>query len=108
MDDYPPKKIYKSEIRYIEQLFEAYSESRGEILTDIADLDDSLKEDFNRQRERYYHAESLRNFARDNVPPGTFDNLKDEIYHGVVDKCNIEYPIGLSRMSEKLRQTIKL
>src|SRR5690625_5848939 len=41
------------------------SESRGEILTDIADLDDSLKEDFNRQRERYYHAESLRNFARD-------------------------------------------
>lgn len=106
--DSPPEKIDKSEIRYISQLFEAYSESKGKTLSDLRDLDDDLKEDFNRQRERYYHAESLRNFARDNVPDGTFDNLKDEIYHGVVDKCNINYPNGLVRMRETLSQASQL
>ncbi len=43
--------------------------------------------DYLRQRERFYHAESLKNFARDTVPTGTFDALQDEIYHGVIDVC---------------------
>lgn len=104
----PPEEINESEFRYIAQLYEAYSDSEGVTLSAYVDLGDDLKEDFNRQRERYYHAESLRNFSRDNVPKGTFDNLKDEIYQGVVDKCNNEYADGLARMRETLSHSSQL
>ena len=63
-----------------------------------------LKDDFLRQRERFYHAESLRNFARDTVPDGTYDSLQNEIYHGVVETCEKEHEDGLVRLRETLSQ----
>ena len=44
-----------------------------------------LKDHFRRQREAFYEAESLRVFARDSVPPGTFESLLDDIHDGVID-----------------------
>ena len=43
-----------------------------------------LQAHFDRSREVFYHAESLRNFPRDSVDPGAFDAIRDEIYHGCV------------------------
>ena len=40
----------------------------------------------------FYHAESLRNFARDTVPPGTFEELQDEIHAGVVELAVSHHP----------------
>ncbi|MGL9649951.1 hypothetical protein Q7I60_18615, partial [Escherichia coli] len=56
-----------------------------------------------RQRERFYHAESLKNFARDTVPAGTFDALQDEIYHGVIDVCEDYHLSGFARMKETMK-----
>lgn len=67
-----------------------------------------IKRDFLRQRERFYHAESLRNFARDTVPQGTFAALQDEVCHGVIDICEGHHPDGFERMRATLTQAAAL
>lgn len=102
----PPVTPGENESRYIRQLLDAYGDHLGASLPDASalDLHDSLKRDFLRQRERFYHAESLKNFARDTVPNGTFDALQDEIYHGVVDVCESGHANGFERMKATVAQ----
>jgi hypothetical protein len=93
-------------VRFGGGLLDAYGDRLGTSLTDAAalDLHDSLKRDYLRQRERFYHAESLKNFARDTVPDGTFGALQDEIYHGVVDVCENTHANGFERMKATIAQ----
>jgi hypothetical protein len=107
----PPAEIASSESRYIQQIFEAYSDHVGEVITDVSLLSDkpNLRQDFLRQRERFYHAESLRNFARDTVPEGTFEALQQDVFYGVVDVCESEHhDDGLARMRATLDQSARL
>jgi len=106
----PPDKIAGEESRYIEQLYEAYSDHVGEKINNVNLLEKKpkLKEDFLRQRERFYHAESLRNFARDTVPTGTFEDLQDDIYQGVIDICESKHDDGLARMRATILQSAQL
>ena len=53
-----------------------------------------LNDHFKRQREAFYHAESLRVFVRDKVEPGTFESLQEEIFHGVVDTSEAAHDDG--------------
>ncbi|MDD1014950.1 ABC-three component system protein, partial [Pseudomonas rubra] len=96
----PPEVPAGSESRYIRQIFDAYGNYLGKAISGEADLEShgALKRDYLRQRERFYHAESLRNFARDTVPEGTFTALQDEIYYGVVDVCEDDHADGFARM----------
>ncbi|TBY21690.1 hypothetical protein E0H93_32070 [Rhizobium leguminosarum bv. viciae] len=102
----PPDAHQVHESRYIRQLLDAYGDHLGEDVADPASLDlhKGLKKDFLRQRERFYHAESLRNFARDTVPDGTFDALQNEIYHGVIDVCEDTHDDGFKRMKATVAQ----
>ena len=81
----PPTTPAEVESRYIEQLFEAYSDHTSELHESLVSLatHSNLLEHFHRQRELFYHAESLRNFSRDTVPPGTFEELQSEVFSGV-------------------------
>jgi len=83
----PPNKPADSESRYLQQLFEVYGNHKGQPCPDTTALSTwpDLVEHYHRQREVFYHAESLRNFARDNVPPGTFEDLQNEVYAGVIE-----------------------
>lgn len=94
------------ESRYIEQILSAYGHHLGTPIKDVSELaacaKPQLKDHLLRQRVRFYHAESLRNFARDTVPEGTFENLQEEIYQGVADTCESEHDDGLIRMKETL------
>lgn len=108
--DKPPVTPAKTESRYIRQLLDAYGDHLGTQLGDLVALDahSSIKRDFLRQRERFYHAESLRNFARDTVPDGTFSALQDEVYHGVIDICEGHHPNGFERMRGTMTQAAAL
>jgi hypothetical protein len=66
----------------------------------------SLHGHFGRQREAFYHAESLRVFARDNVPPGTFESLQEDIHSGVIDICDGDHADGYERI-KKVTQTAR-
>lgn len=82
----PPPSPAATESRYVTQLLGAYSEHVGQTVLDPSGLATAkLKDHFRRQREAFYQAESLRVFARDSVPPGTFESLQDDIYDGVID-----------------------
>ena len=97
----PPTQPTAQESRYIQQLVDAYRDH-----TKIGDLDTTrlrvrpeLERHYHRQREFFYHAESLKNFARDTVPQGTFDDLQDEIHAGVVDKSTESFTDALARLN---------
>jgi hypothetical protein len=85
---------------YVRKLLDAYGEHVGQdikIPSDLAQHPD-LQSDFVRQRERFYAAEALRNFARDTVPDGTFARLQDEIHDGVIDVVESDHASSLHRM----------
>lgn len=105
----PPRPLHASptdqpkieESRYIRQLLDAYGDHSNSNFADIDAIAGSpnYSANFKRQRERFYSAEALRNFARDNVPKGTFSSLQEEIYQGVVDVCETSHPTGFDRMT---------
>jgi hypothetical protein len=96
----PPNEIALTESRYVEQLFEAYADHIKEAISDSVGLKahPKLKDHFLRQRVSFYHAESLRVFARDSVPPGTFESFQEEVYAGVVDTHDAAFPDGYARV----------
>jgi len=106
----PPSEHSAEESRYIRQLFEAYGDHLHTTVNEVTDLAGSpiLTRDFLRQRERFYHAESLRNFARDTVPEGTFERLQDEVFHGVIDICDSEHQDGFERMRATVAEAARL
>lgn len=106
----PPETPAETESRYIRHLLDAYSDHLGMQLCDLIALDAHapIKRDFLRQRERFYHAESLRNFARDTVPEGTFAELQEEVYHGVIDTCERHHSDALERVRATLTQAATL
>ncbi len=106
----PPSSILPSESRYIYHLFRVYSEQLGAEVLEASALDGSpdLRRDFLRHRERFYHAESLRNFARDTVPDGTFQDLQEEVYQGVIDVCESAHVDGLARLRATVSQAARL
>jgi hypothetical protein len=108
--DPPPGDVQPTESRYVEQLFEVYSEKLKKQLNEPGQLaaHPEIEKHFNRSRELFYHAESLRNFPRDSVDPGAFEEIRKEIYHGVVDIYDMEYKNGYARLSATLAQAAQL
>lgn len=96
----PPEEIGQHESRYVEQLLEAYSDHAKEDVSDLNGLRkfSRLEGHFKRQREAFYHAESLRVFVRDKTEPGTFESLQEQIYKGVVDTHDSNHLDGFERV----------
>lgn len=99
--DMPPAEPDPKESRYLQQLLDAYGDHKSQPCADTSALAawPELVEHFFRQREVFYHAESLRNFARDNVPQGTFNDLQDEVFAGVIEVESAAHNDGLSRVN---------
>lgn len=96
----PPTEVAPTESHYVAQLLDAYADHTK---SDIADIDalkswPKLKAHFGRQREAFYNAESLRIFARDTVPPGTFESLQEDIYSGIIDIHDADHSDGFARV----------
>jgi hypothetical protein len=96
----PPEEIDATESGYVTQLLNAYADHTKKPVADIAALKkwNKLEQHFKRQREAFYHAESLRVFVRDKVEPGTFESLQDQIYHGVADTCDADHADAYQRV----------
>ncbi len=100
----PPELPLEKESRYLSQLYEAYSDKEKMPIetTNLADHP-KLEQHFERQREAFFHAESLDVFSRDTVPHGTFASLQKEVHSGVVDVCQSAHPNGFERLGEVVK-----
>jgi hypothetical protein len=95
----PPAAVASSESRYVTQLLDAYGEHTSTTVADPSAIPQpKLKDHFRRQREAFYEAESLRVFARDNVPTGTFESLQNDIYNGVIDTHDGSHADGYEKV----------
>ena len=95
----PPAIIEASETTYVRALLDAYEERIGAaIALPESLLDPDLAAHFSRSRREFYSAESLREFSRDNVPPGTFDQLLDEVHSGVIDVVDAHHRDAVERV----------
>ena len=95
----PPTALATTESRYVTQLLHAYSEHTGLTVADPSALSPpKLKDHFRRQRESFYEAESLRVFARDKVPVGTFEALQEDIYDAVIDEHDANHVDGYAKV----------
>jgi hypothetical protein len=95
----PPATVASAESRYVTQLLGAYAEHTGKPVPDPSALAaTTLKGHFHRQREAFYQAESLRVFARDTVPHGTFESLQQDIFDGVIDTHDATHPDGYQKV----------
>lgn len=108
----PPEDTVSLDHRYVRQLLSVYAQSTGEdpqsLDLSLLDNNDELRKNFQRQRERFYHAESLRNFSRDTVPPGIFEALQDDIFDGVVEVCESQHSCGMDRLSATMSQAVSV
>lgn len=99
-------------LRYVEQLFEAYSDHLKTEVQTITELNShtELFEHFNRQRECFYWAEALNEFSRDSLPTGNncFSDLKEEIFHGVVDISNQKHSSGYENIKKTTATAVAL
>jgi hypothetical protein len=100
----PPSGLREHEVRYVEQLVEVYSERHPDQEFEAATLaqDSIYGRHFIRQRIAFYKAEALMEFARDSVPPGTFEKLQEDVHSGIIDIVEADHPSGYARLGSVL------
>ncbi len=102
----PPNIINAKESNYIKKLLGVYEEQVGQtsLTTQTIVQYSKWARHLDKQREHFYCAESLKNFSRDNVPNGTFENLQREILDGVEHLTYATYPDKLTSMNTIISQ----
>jgi hypothetical protein len=96
-----PAEVSILELRYVEQLVDVYDHEWPEegITSENVSSHAKSSKPFLRQRLRFYSAESLARYARDEVPVGTFERLQADILSGVIDTAELPHPTPLGRMN---------
>ncbi|NOS83110.1 MAG: hypothetical protein HOP32_16170 [Nitrospira sp.] len=101
----PPVAVESHEANYVRALLDAYEDRLKRQLPAPDSLkDEALRSHFSRSRREFYCAEALKEFSRDNVPPGTFDQLLDEVHDGVVDVVEGKHSDAVERVLETVKQ----
>lgn len=107
--DVPDVGSDEDEQPYIAKLLAAYAERHRESFTPSTAGDhEKVGPHYLRQRVAFYSAESLRVFARDSVPAGTFEALQEEIYDGVIDAHDNHQGDGLDRLLQVTQSAHRL
>ena len=107
----PPSNLEDHELTYVSELLAAYSEDANKDYQEVDDLDGKYRDNFIRQRNDYYNAESVRVSARDvyNSADGNmFEEFKEETYDGIIDYVEDDYDNGFKRLKEVTKQAGKL
>lgn len=96
----PPVEIAAHEMIYVRSLLDAYGDHLKCAIPAVDNLGahDDVREHFNDARLEFYSAEALRTFSRDTLPPGTFEELQDELHGGIKDEIRGDYPDGYRRV----------
>ncbi|MBT1597273.1 ABC-three component system protein [Curtobacterium flaccumfaciens] len=103
----PPHSVGLDEIVYLRKLIDAYRERYLDVDSIAsAGVHERAGAHFQRQRESFFRAEALRAFARDQVLPGTFEGLQNELFDAVIETAEAEHADGLERLRRTLEQAV--
>jgi hypothetical protein len=104
----PPAQFEPHESIYIRKLFDAYADEKKTAFSSIDALKQAspdLSDHLDRSREQFFSAESLRNFSRDNVHKGTFEQLQDELHEGIQEVYkDDDHPSGFKRVVKTVQK----
>ena len=97
-----PSKVQDNEINYVTQIIKVYSSDSGTVFKTPKDLDSnpSYSKHFKRSRINFHYAEQLRNFSRDSLPVGTFEDFQDEIHSAIIDIVDDEKLDAFKKVKE--------
>lgn len=109
-----PEELSLEEMEYVSALLEAYSEDAGVVFATKSDLQNySMKkeyyDDFKDHRKYFYAAEAIRESTRDTLgleDYQEFDNVKEEIYDGIIDVYKKSYSNGLEKLSNVMSTVV--
>jgi hypothetical protein len=96
----PPPEPTSDEAPYVRALLDAYADHLDEAIETPSHLSENLNlsEHFADARREFYSAEALRTFSRDRLPPGSFEQLQDEVYSGIGDDLRGQHDDGYQRI----------
>jgi hypothetical protein len=99
-----PSELGANETRYVEQLIGVYAHDSGDTSISATQLlgnaSSALARHFNRSRERFYFAETIREFAKDNLPDGfDYKTIQTEVFDGVIDTVEATYDKAIDRVN---------
>ncbi len=95
---------------YLHQLCCAFSNHDGQTYNDVSEIPAHHRDEFAEQRINFWNAFGLGRNIRDTFPDGEerLEELKQEIYDGVIDVCRCAHASGLQRMRQTLTQSTTL
>lgn len=97
------------ETHYVRHLLNAYGDSLSSSFASPDDLPVGVhRRHFDRSREHFYCAESLRVFSRATVPDGTFEALQKDVYTGVIDVHDSDHKDGFECVKATVKAALNL
>lgn len=106
-----PQEILDNEetkMEYVNQLLKVYSNHENTSISGIESLKPrkKLHTHFKRQRECFHNAQALKRFARDEfINDDVYDDLKNQVYHGVITTCESHYDDDLKRVDDTIARS---
>ncbi|OPD38849.1 hypothetical protein AL714_00335 [Clostridium botulinum] len=106
----PQEALSKEEIKmeYVHQLLQVYSNHENTEIKDVERLRSKKKlhNHFKRQRECFHNARALERFTRDElINDDLYDDLKNQVYHGIITACEADYDDDLKRVNETVSRS---
>lgn len=105
-----PVDVQPEELRYVTQLLEAYGDNLKVGIPNVgalATFPDHAKH-FQRARTDFFMAESLNRFYRDPFPPGAFEDVKKQVFDGVVETASADHACGYTRVRETVQEAMRV
>lgn len=98
------------EKRYVDQLVAAYRERHpaDDLHRDNVAAHPTRGGHFKRQRQAFFRAESLRLYARESTPEGTFEALQADVHAGVVELAESDHADGFTRAQAVLQASASI
>lgn len=95
-----PLDVQDTEMRYIDELVEAYSERAKAPFADHAAVlaDACHGPDLRTQRERFFEADAFQKFYRDNTSASVISSFRKDVRFGVVERWNAPTTDTLARI----------
>jgi len=106
-----PQEVLDNEelkMEYVNQLLQVYSSHKNIEIKDVVGLktEKKLHKHFKRQRECFHNAQALKRFTRDElINDDVYDDLKNQVYHGIVTTCEADYDDDLTRVDKTVERS---